>query len=477
MNDEEPRACEITMSQPALRADEMEEAHEQIEVVVLWGAQALHVAHVGKRGRFALGDEGPVDFPLGAGLLGVTQHVVVEEGVLRVPSGATGSLFVDGKEEPLRDVAIAPSVEAILEIGTLRLVIRAVRAGKRVAPRSAGVERRPFLYVGGTMLVTGLMLVLFSLVPPAGAALSGERIDPSSRLANYLIEAQALVEPEPALLVETGGSSSPGDGEAHASDVGATGDEGAPPADRRYAVEGTAPPEDQVLARERARENAASAGILGTLQQLSGSFVSPISPFGADTAIGSDAISALGHMTGTQIGDSFGYGGLGLQSIGRGAGGDGLDAIAFGGTGFGATCDDSCQAGLIGVGSGSGSGLRARESRVPRLCGGDRGCGAARISGALSWETIRRVVRCHHNEVKFCYEQALRNRPDLEGRVTARFMISPAGAVVTAVVQSSSLGDQGAEQCVAEAVRRFVFPSPENGGMVSVSYPFVFSTR
>ncbi len=44
-------------------------------------------------------------------------------------------------------------------------------------------------------------------------------------------------------------------------------------------------------------------------------------------------------------------------------------------------------------------------------------------------------------------------------------------------MQSSSLGDQGAEQCVTEAVRRFVFPSPENGGMVSVSYPFVFSTR
>lgn len=476
MDDQETQTWGIAASQPALRADDVEEAREQIEVVVLWGAQALHVAHLEATGRFAVGDEdeGPVDFPLGAEVLGAAQHVVIEDGVLRVPAGATGSLFVDGKEEPLRDLAIAAGVEATIALGELRLVVRAVRAGKRVAPRSAGVERLPFIYVGGTMLITGLMLTLFSLLPPSGAALSGDRIDPQSRLANYLIEAQALEQPDEVEFIESGDSPSEAAGEAHAGDEGAMGDETAAPADRRYAIEGAVSREDQQMARERARENAATAGILGTLQRMSGSFSSPTSPFGADMALGADAMSALGNMTGSQIGDSFGFGGLGLRGTGRGAGGNGLGTIGvgeWGGIGSSGTCTENCAHGPGGYGTVTG-GLRTRAAHVPHMREG-----VSAIAGALSRETIRRVVQRHHNEVKFCYERALQNRPDLEGRVTARFMISPAGAVVAANVQSSSLGDASAEQCVTDAVRRFVFPTPENGGMVSVSYPFVFSTR
>ena len=62
---------------------------------------------------------------------------------------------------------------------------------------------------------------------------------------------------------------------------------------------------------------------------------------------------------------------------------------------------------------------------------------------------------------------------DLQGRVAVKFIISPTGAVQTAAMASSSLGNAKAEQCIVNAVRRWTFPSPEGGGIVVVTYPFV----
>jgi TonB family protein len=78
------------------------------------------------------------------------------------------------------------------------------------------------------------------------------------------------------------------------------------------------------------------------------------------------------------------------------------------------------------------------------------------------------------NEVRFCYEKQLNARPDLQGRVTIKFMIAPTGEVRAAAVDSSDLGDPKVEQCIASALRRWVFPAPE-GGVVVVSYPFLLS--
>jgi hypothetical protein len=42
-------------------------------------------------------------------------------------------------------------------------------------------------------------------------------------------------------------------------------------------------------------------------------------------------------------------------------------------------------------------------------------------------------------------------------------------------VAESTLGDRTAEDCVARAVQRVAFPEPEGGGVVIVTYPFVFN--
>ena len=99
--------------------------------------------------------------------------------------------------------------------------------------------------------------------------------------------------------------------------------------------------------------------------------------------------------------------------------------------------------------------------------------GKADVRGSLSKEVIRRIIHRHINEVRFCYEQELNQRPDLQGRVSIKFIISPTGAVQTAAKADSSLGNAKVEGCIVNAVRRWVFPSPEGGGIVVVTYPFV----
>ena len=114
------------------------------------------------------------------------------------------------------------------------------------------------------------------------------------------------------------------------------------------------------------------------------------------------------------------------------------------------------------------SGSSGRSARVPRVRTGD-----ADVRGSLSKEVIRRVVQRHINEVRFCYEQQLNQRPDLEGRISVQFVISPTGAVQMAAVSASNMGSPPVETCIAGAVHRWSFPAPEGGGIVVVNYPFV----
>ena len=101
--------------------------------------------------------------------------------------------------------------------------------------------------------------------------------------------------------------------------------------------------------------------------------------------------------------------------------------------------------------------------------------GAIESRGSLDKELIRRVVRRNESQVRFCYEQALHSNPDLRGRVEIRFLIAPTGAVQSAVVAKTEVGNQ-VGNCIAQAVRRWTFPAPEGGGIVSVTYPWTFSS-
>jgi hypothetical protein len=58
-----------------------------------------------------------------------------------------------------------------------------------------------------------------------------------------------------------------------------------------------------------------------------------VTPFGRDGALGVNPENALGLLMGNQIGDSFGYGSLGLRGTGRGGGGEGRGTVGLGSLG------------------------------------------------------------------------------------------------------------------------------------------------
>lgn len=103
--------------------------------------------------------------------------------------------------------------------------------------------------------------------------------------------------------------------------------------------------------------------------------------------------------------------------------------------------------------------------------------GVAVTTGGLGSDMIRRVVRRNLSQVRHCYEQQLQSRPDLQGRVTVAFLISPTGAVQASSVSQSSVANPAMEQCIARSVRRWSFPRSADGSISSVRYPFTFRAQ
>lgn len=191
-------------------------------------------------------------------------------------------------------------------------------------------------------------------------------------------------------------------------------------------------------------EIARSAGILGVMSSESGHFLA--SPYGGAFATGDDE-DVWGGLTGSEVGEAFGVGGLGLVGTGRGGGGTGEGSIGLGNTG------------LIGKGSGGKKVPRVRQAK-------------ATVKGSLDKDIIRRIVRAHINEVRHCYNKGLTKDPALKGKVTVDFTIGSTGKVTASSVSSTTLSDKAVGTCIAAAAKRWKFPSPTGGGVVVVKYPF-----
>lgn len=244
---------------------------------------------------------------------------------------------------------------------------------------------------------------------------------------------------------------------------------------RVYVLRGPRNNPDPHLARRLAEEAARSAGVLSVLGGRGA--------VGAGTGL-ADAFGDgddLGPMFGNQIGEAYGVGGLGLSGTGRGGGGTGqgiegsgtLGTLGRGGGGGGGGGYGRGVGMLVGTASRCGN-----EGCIPSVIAGraESRCGAA-TRGCLDKEMIRQVVRRHLNEVRYCYQKELQSYPDgLDGRVTVRFEIQPAGTVSSSSVTATTLNVPSIESCLEAAARRWRFPRAPTGGVTVVSYPFYFRT-
>jgi TonB family protein len=486
----------LIASAPAPSADEVETSDRAVEVMVMWGDNAvLNVDHVNPIRSYYVGESTDAkgnptaDYLIGSELIGTERMpVVIDVGgapAVVIPAGSSGdvtegnsrydlaSIVAAGQAQPCAELAgayqypLRPGATARVAYRGLTFVVRPVNAGKVVGMGGSQLDPKRYAWTLLSFMLHFLFLLAMYFMPPGGSALSLDLLSEDSRLAKYLMEPPETIEEETPDWLQNSESDDQegGKGKRHKDEEGQMGKEESKKTKNKYGIQGPADNQDPHMAREAAKEEAKTAGILGVLSQSTGAWNSPTSPYGQDTALGYDPMSALGALMGDQIGENFGFGGLGLRGTGRGGGGTGEGTIGLG------------NIGTIGHGGGGGSGsgygrgaggFRGRDAKVPQIRSGN-----ADVRGSLSKEVIRRVIQRHINEVRFCYEQELNSRPDLSGRVQVKFIISPSGAVQAANVENSSLGAARAEQCIAQAVRRWTFPAPDGGGIVIVSYPFV----
>ncbi len=100
--------------------------------------------------------------------------------------------------------------------------------------------------------------------------------------------------------------------------------------------------------------------------------------------------------------------------------------------------------------------------------------GAVTLHGRLPPEVVQRIVRQNFGRFRLCYENGLRNNPNLQGRVSVRFVIGTDGAVSNVGNGGSDLPDGGVVSCIVRAFSSLSFPQPESG-IVTVVYPVMLS--
>jgi TonB family protein len=313
-------------------------------------------------------------------------------------------------------------------------------------------------YTLGVAAALLLVVGILAAVPSDPRALSFDDFGRSLRFDVARVVPEVIVAPPLA-----GDARGPAGATAPvaAGSPGARGERRAPRVDEPHASRSASTVRDAASAAEAVRQSP----LLALLDEKRSTALERV--LGGGSALGEGADDTLEHLVATSLDRGYASSGLdgghgtGASDAGTGEGIIGLGILGLPGHDhFGRGSEFSRRAGVLAT-------LHDRQARSPAVI---NGFAAAR--GGLDKELVRRVVRAHLNEVRFCYSEALARQPALAGRVVVQFTIAHTGRVLVSALQSSSLGSATVEQCIVAATRRWEYPRPSGGGLVSVSYPF-----
>lgn len=497
-----PTTYTLVKQGPDVNPDEVENAAvSSVEIMILWGTTVLHVQHLTPPRSFYVGEEENknfrCDYFLPAEKLGgATRAPVVvssggsvsavlfpkSKGTVELPGQpkmTVEELVASGKARPCPELSGAHMIDlpaggrSRVEVDGLVFQVASVSAGKKLPiPLVAAASITGLMFFGLSFVVHAGLLAGMAFFKPS---LSGVDDDEARReqqmLMQQFLKAAAEREQEEKPPEETAQQNAEnkegGTGTRAKGEEGSMGNPNTKATNNRFGVQGPKDNPDPHIARQAALKEAAEFGIIGLLNSGAGGDPNaPTAPWGRDDSLGNDALSARGNMWGADIGESFGAGGLGLSGIGEGGGGRG-EGIGLG------------SIGTIGhgAGTGTGQGFGAGHGRL----GGDHKAkppqvrmGATTVSGRLPPEVIQRIVRQSFGRFRLCYENGLRNNPNLQGRVAVRFVIDRSGAVSSVGNGGSDLPDASVVSCVVRSFSGLSFPQPE-GGIVTVVYPISFA--
>lgn len=321
-------------------------------------------------------------------------------------------------------------------------------------------------YIAGSSIAAAMILGLIFSISPDAKSLDLNSFESNNTFTSAVIKPDQEKEKDLSFLKNDIKNDAGGKGKKHKFDEGKMGKKESRNSTGQYAIKGDINNKNITLAREKAIDAAVNTSIL---QYLSGQAKngSPIASVFGSVANGDNPEDVLGGLYGNKIGEANGEYGLGLLGTGIGGGGNGEGTIGLGndntvGKGGG---------GGNGAGYGKGAGnLGGRIASAP-----DPLSGKAEIKGSLDKEIIRRVIKRNREQFKYCYEMELQKDPSLSGRVVVKFIIDTTGAVAS----SNPVGvgvSQTVDLCIANKIKQLSFPMPEGGGIVEVSYPFIFQS-
>jgi len=456
-----------------------------MDVVVFGGLiAAVSLSYMGLKRRvksnpnFVIGSESGVDAPVDPEYVPSPAHpLVAAQGadyVINATPRMGGEIVIDGQSYPLAQFvqqrgssfSLPPNGYARLDCGETTFLVTSTNRPRVLEVPFLTWKWNEQVYTVGSAVALLLFLLMIFSVPPDPKSLSLDLFNSDNRFVKFLIKPPEEKEEDiPEFLKSKKPEEQGGKGKRHKGEEGKMGKKTSKNKEGLYGLKGPKDNPDPHLAKKLAEEQAKNAGILGVLKQSEGSHIASI--FGRDSALGNDASDVLGGLVGNQIGEAYGVGGLGLVGTGSGGGGTGEGTIGLG------------NLGTIGKGGGGGNGsgygrgaggLGGRRAHAPDVIPGQ-----ANVRGSLDKEIIRRIIRRHINEVKYCYEQELTKKASLGGRIMVQFTIAASGQVIASVLQNSTMGNAKVENCTVQAVRRWEFPKPLGGGIVIVSYPFVLT--
>lgn len=457
---------------------------------------ALHIARSRREAEFTIGrDSGALlntSEPLPSALFPVVRAAGEHYEVLFTPD-MTGELWYQGRKVDLR--SLVTSGQAVPSQTYRGAYVLPLYKGSQVRLRLGpnrffiyGVANTPPLPLAfaiqwelwaAMVVALGTFLALVWLTPDTK---EDQKADPYVTTWQRQVELLENPPPEPEEKKKAaeGGGGKPG--ERASGEEGKMGKPDAKKQEKQTQIKGNdkevkisnQADRNPETDKEQARQAAQNAGVLGVVQAMLPKNTVLGNIMSQSSALGQDSKDILSDLKGTPAEeDGYGQGGLGLVGSGRGGGGTGDSTIGLDRAGmFGKGGLGGGSGGGRGGGSGGGYGAGAGKLTGRKAGAPDVTPGNAEVRGSLDKELIRRIIRRHINEVKFCYERELVRNSDMHGRVSTQFTISPTGAVAVAMVTSLEGVTPAVGQCIVEAVRRWEFPKPQ-GGVVVVTYPFV----
>jgi hypothetical protein len=441
-----------------------------LELRFRWGDQILSEQLLGPKhkGDFKIGSAAGVDFTVGDQRLGAPSFVLVSADgaggfTLRITGQMTGELERKGRivtllqaiesgmatrEDDAYSIALEPDDVALVDVGgvVVDLCFQPVPP-KVLVPLS---ERLDWTALNIFLLVfffAGLMVVAAITRAASGDEFTDELSGNTAVLTKLLVKPPEM-QKNPFIEQLNRAKEK---GEAPAAFQGTEGQMGkknAPNRDAKASPKAIDPnSKDQArLIAQRIFGGKGNAGI-ATLFGRAG--------------LGGSLQAAMGHMTGSTVGDAGGVLGMGLKGSGGGGGGTG-NTIGIGAVGTRGVAGGEGKYGTgIGMGKKSSADISITQSDPE-------------VTGSMDPELIRRVVRSHHDQLKYCYDNALTKNPKLTGKVSVRWIITEAGTVASSNVVNSTTNTPDLDRCIAGRVLTWIFPKPKGGGVAVVTYPFVF---